>query len=153
MTMLVEPFVYPLEIAVSLENAWLLDSGWLLRHTRDAFRHLWDEVSLGKSALAGWLYASPEIAQIPIAARGYQLQRLLLRLVEIIQEKETQSASGAKSRYQVLHDTYVQGLSTDEVIDRLCVSRRQYFYDLKNALDMVSHLLIDEDLHAFVEKE
>ncbi|MCZ7543164.1 MAG: GAF domain-containing protein [Anaerolineae bacterium] len=140
------------ELARSLENAWLLDSGWLLRQTRDAFRHLWDEVSLGKGGLAGWLYSSPDVAQTPIATRGYRLQQLLLKLMDIIQEKETKSASGGKSRYQILYDTYVQGFSTEEMIDRLYVSRRQYFYDLKDALDAVAHLLIDEDVHGIMEQ-
>lgn len=138
--------------AGSLENAWLLESGWLLRHTRDAFRHLWDEVALGKCALAAWLYSSPAMAETPIAARGHKLQVFLLKLIEIIREKEGQNVSGFKSRYQILYDTYVEGCTTEEVMERLSISRRQYFYDLKDALDAVTHLLIDHELRPLVEQ-
>lgn len=140
------------QLAQPLENAWLLESGWLLRHTRDALRHLWDEVYLGKCGLANWLYALNEVPQISIAARGTRLQQLLLKITQIMREKEVQSSSGGKSRCDMLDWTYIQGLSTDEVIEKLFVSRRQYYYDLKDALDAVAHLLIDQDLSAFFEE-
>ncbi len=139
-------------LAQPLENAWLLDSGWLLRHTRDAFRHLWDEVYLGKCGLANWLYSLPEAPHTSIAVRGVKLQQLLLRFLEVIRERESQSSSGGKSRYEILNWTYIQGLSTDEVVEKLFVSRRQYFYDLKDALDAVAHLLVNQDLSMFMDE-
>ncbi len=58
--------------APMLEDAWLLESGWLMRHTRDALRHLWDDHYLGRSPLAEWALVSAEIYPVsvpPIAAR------------------------------------------------------------------------------------
>jgi ribose transport system permease protein len=140
------------QLAQPLENAWLLDSGWLVRHTRDAFRHLGDEVYLSKCALAGWIYSLPTIPPSPIAMRGAQLNALLLKLIDMIQEKETQSKYGGKDRYQILHHTYVLGLSTDEVVAEMHVSRRQYFYDLKDAIEAVVHLLVNQDLPTLLEE-
>lgn len=138
------------QLAQPLENAWLLDSGWLVRHTRDAFRHLGDEVYLSKCPLAGWVYTQATPA--PIAMRGERLNALLLKLIDMIQEKETQSKSGGRNRYEILHHTYVRGLSTDEAVAELHVSRRQYFYDLKDALEAVVHLLVNQDLSALLEE-
>ena len=45
-------------VARSLEDAWLLESGWLGRQVRDALRHLWDDLYLGKLPLAEWLLAA-----------------------------------------------------------------------------------------------
>ena len=135
-----------------LENAWLLDSGWLVRHTRDALRHLGDEVYLSKCALAGWIYSISNTTPTPIAMRGQRLNRLLLKLIDMIHEKEAQTNSGSKNRYEILHYTYVRGLSTDEAIAQLHVSRRQYFYDLKDALEAVVHLLINQDLHTLLDE-
>ncbi len=140
-------------MARPLENAWLLESGWMLRYTRDALRHLWDEVYLGKCGLANWLYSLNEIPQISIAARGLKVQQLLIKISQVIRDKEAQQrSSDGKSRYDILHWTYIQGLSTDEVIEKLFVSRRQYYYDLKDALDAVAHLLIDQDLSVLIEE-
>lgn len=141
------------QIARPLENAWLLESGWLLRNTRDALRHLWDEVYLGKSNLADWLYSLNEIPQVSIAARGLKIQQLLIKIVQVIRDKESlQRSSDGKSRYDILNWTYIQGLSTDEIIEKLFVSRRQYYYDLKDALEVVAHLLTDQDLSVIIEE-
>jgi len=42
----------------------------------------------------------------------------------------------------VIHLSYVEGHSVDQVIKELNLSRRQYFYDLKDALDAMSHLVV-----------
>ena len=52
--------------APMLEDAWLLESGWLMRHTRDGLRHLWDDHYLGRSPLAEWALVSAEVSPDPV---------------------------------------------------------------------------------------
>jgi ribose/xylose/arabinose/galactoside ABC-type transport system permease subunit len=135
--------------AASLEDAWLLDSGWLLRHTREALRHLWDEVYLSKSPLAAWLYAWVEI---PPAARGKALQDVLLNAIECVGEKEGGEPSRLRRRYMILQQTYVEGLLVEEITERLSISRRQYFYNLKEVLEEVVHLILEHRRQTLSQK-
>jgi hypothetical protein len=131
------------EIALPIEDAWLLDSGWLLRNTRDALRHLWDEVYLGKSALATWMHPSNSI---PPMIRGREVQQFLLNAIETVREKETEGHPRARRQYHVLHQTYVEGLAVEEITEKLSISRRQYFYDQKDALEALVHIIVNHKL-------
>jgi hypothetical protein len=131
------------QLADPLEDAWLLDNGWLLRHTREALRHLWDEVYLGKCALTAWLFASNSRAETLPAARGLELQQMLLDAIEQVGAKEGGDHSRTKRRYQILHQTYVEGLAVEVITEKLSVSRRQYFYNLKEALEEVVHFILN----------
>jgi len=133
------------QFAPSLEDAWLLDSGWFLRHTREAFRHLWEEAYLGKCSLANWIYASDNTSDLHPAVRGRQVQQMLLSAIEMVREKESGDRTRARRHYQVLYLTYVEGLSVEEITEKLSISRRQYFYDLKNALEVAVHLIINRE--------
>jgi ribose transport system permease protein len=128
------------DIASPIEDAWLLDSGWLLRNTRDGLRHLWDEVYLGKSALAAWIYPSNNV---PPMVRGGELQQFLLNAIETIREKEAEGHSRARRQFQVLHQTYIEGLTVEEITEKLSISRRQYFYDQKEALEALIHVIVN----------
>jgi ribose/xylose/arabinose/galactoside ABC-type transport system permease subunit/putative methionine-R-sulfoxide reductase with GAF domain len=125
-----------------LEDAWLLESGWLLRHTREALRHLWDEVYLSRCQLADWAYALTETHP---TARGQDLQQLLLDTIEVVGQKEAGENPRDRRNYQILHLTYVDGLAVEEITEKLSVSRRQYFYNLKEALEKVVHYLMNRD--------
>lgn len=131
------------EIASPIEDAWLLDSGWLLRNTRDALRHLWEEVYLGKSALATWLYPSNSV---PPLIRGRELQHFLLNAIETVREKEAEGHPRARRQFNVLHQTYVGGLGVEEITEKLSISRRQYFYDQKDALEALVHVIVNHRL-------
>ncbi|NLX09957.1 MAG: GAF domain-containing protein [Chloroflexi bacterium] len=136
------------QYALPLEDAWLLDSGWLLRHTREAFRHLWDEVYLGKCALAGWLYTAENVSETHPAGRGQEVQQLLLSAIDSFCESEIGDHSRARRRYQVLYQTYVEDLTVEEITEKLGISRRQYFYNLKDALEAVVHLIVNREFNA-----
>ncbi len=128
------------EVAIPLDDAWLLERGWLARQARDALRHLWDEVYLGQCALADWAMRgiSPEGGP---AARGAHLRRILMEAIANLKPEKHASPRPAR-RYDVIHLSYVEGHSVDEVIKELNVSRRQYFYDLKDALDALANVLV-----------
>lgn len=136
---LAEPFL------ISLEDAWLLDSGWFLRHTREALRHLWDEMYLGKCALAGWYFSSDGTRDTPPAIRGQELQQLLLTAIDSIQDKEVGDRHRSQRHYTVLHLTYVEGLPVEAITERMSISRRQYFYSLKESLKAVTHHIISRE--------
>jgi ribose transport system permease protein len=132
------------EITPALRNAWLLECGWLARQTRDALRHLWDDVYLGRCPLAEWAFPELDLTTdaSPIA-RGVRLRGVLLEAIQDLRnEKHGAGAHAAPRRHQVLHLTFVENQTADEVIKRLAVSRRQYFYDLKDAVDALAHRLV-----------
>jgi ribose transport system permease protein len=131
------------EIASPIEDAWLLDSGWLLRNTRDALRHLWDEVYLGKSALVSWIYPSNSV---PPLIRGRELQHFLLDAIETVRDRETEGHPRARRQFNVLHQTYVEGLAVEEITEKLSISRRQYFYDQKDALEALVYVILNHRL-------
>ncbi len=135
------------EIARPMEDAWLLDSGWFLRYTREAFRHLWDEVYLSKCPLSDWMcdYDKRMVTMQP-TVRGRAIQKFLLRAVEAICEKKTGDLTYSKRRYHVIYETYAENLPVEEIIKKLGISRRQYFYDLKEALELVVHLIVNQEV-------
>lgn len=136
---LVEQYLIP------LEDAWLLDSGWFLRHTREALRHLWDEMYLGKCALAGWYFSADTTRETPPTTRGQELQQVLLAAIDAIQEKEVGDLYRNKRRYDVLHLTYVEELPVEVITERISISRRQYFYSLKDSLEEVTQFIISRE--------
>jgi ribose transport system permease protein len=127
-----------------LTNAWLLECGWLAGQTRDALRHLWDDVYLGHCALAEWAFLGLDfVPEGGPAARGARLRHLLLDTIDHLKpEKNPGGPRTADRRYDILRLTYVEDLTVDEVIKELIVSRRQYFYDLKDAIGALAHLLV-----------
>jgi ribose transport system permease protein len=132
------------EVIVPLRNAWLLECGWLAGQTRNALRHLWDDVYLGQCPLAEWAFPGLDFSSEggPVA-RGPRLRRLLLETIDNLKpEKNLGGPRIAGRRYDVLHSTYVEDHTVDEVIKKLAVSRRQYFYDLKDAIGDLAHLLV-----------
>ncbi|MFC1974947.1 GAF domain-containing protein [Chloroflexota bacterium] len=132
------------EVIGPLRNAWLLECGWLADQTRNALRHLWDDIYLGRCALAEWAF--PGLDYTPDggpAARGVHLRQLLLDTINKLNpEKNPGGPRTSDRRYDILHFTYVEDLTVDEVTKELTVSRRQYFYDLKDAIGALAHLLV-----------
>jgi DNA-directed RNA polymerase specialized sigma subunit len=76
------------------------------------------------------------------ATRGTQLRELLLKTIEDLKSDRSQEDSRTARRHEILRLTYVESRTVNEVIKELNVSRRQYFYDQKVALDALAHLLV-----------
>jgi len=132
------------EITPPLRDAWLLECGWLARQTRIALHNLWDDVQLGRCPLAEWVFPASldHSAESSPATRGTQLRELLLKTIEGLKSDHSQGDSRTARRHEILRLTYVESLTVNEVIKELNVSRRQYFYDQKVALDALAHLLV-----------
>jgi ribose transport system permease protein len=128
-----------------LEDAWLLESGWLMRQSRDALRHLWDDHYLGRCPLAEW-------AVVPLGAaadqaptdRGEALRHTLLTAIDGLRPPSGESRDSLRTKrgYRILQLTYVEERPVDAITRELHMSRRQYFYDLKGAIEALVDNLV-----------
>jgi ribose transport system permease protein len=132
------------EITPPLRDAWLIECGWLARQTRIALHNLWDDIQLGHCPLAKWAFPADlnRSAEGSPATRGVQLRELLLETIKSLKSDYGQGDPRTARRHEILHLTYVEGHTVNQVIKELNVSRRQYFYDQKVALDALAHLLV-----------
>ena len=130
------------QVAIPLNDAWLLEQGWLAHETREALRHLWDDSYLGQCSLAEWAFAGIESPpEGGPAARGVKLRQFLVDAMNNL-NGEKQSSTRTSRRHEVLVLNYVQCQTADQVVKTLNVSRRQYFYDLKDAVDALAQKLV-----------
>ncbi len=130
-------------LAPSLEDAWLLENGWLVRQVRDALRHLWDDLYLGRLPLAEWALSSQGASPERTAgARGEALRNLLLRTMEGLKPQENHDPSRGNRTHRILRLTYIEEQAVDQILHVLNISRRQYFYDLKDSIEMLTDLLV-----------
>jgi len=134
------------QAASVLEDAWLLESGWLVRCERDALRHLWDDHYLSRSDLAEWILAPEETGpRSGPAAQGEALRNLLIAAIESLRppgSDDVREAARYGRGYRILQLTYVEEHAVDEIARELHISRRQYFYDLKEALEALADALV-----------
>jgi hypothetical protein len=131
-------------MAQMLEDAWLLDSGWLVWQTRDALRHLWVDLYLGRSALAEWALTTHDVlVEYTPAKRGEALRQVLLSTLDGMLPPPGDSREPSSRRgYRILQLTYVEEFVVDEITRELHISRRQYFYDMKEALEALADALV-----------
>jgi len=127
-----------------LEDAWLLESGWLLQQTRDALRHLWADLYLGRSPLAAWALSTHDVlVEYTPVKRGEALRQLLLSNIEGLCSPPNETHDPSSQRgYCILKLTYVEERVVGEITRELHISRRQYFYDLKGALEALTDALV-----------
>jgi ribose/xylose/arabinose/galactoside ABC-type transport system permease subunit len=126
-----------MQMANVLEDNWLLEGGWLTHQVRDSLRNLSDDIFLDQCPLGTYLLPASNLIN-----QAETLRQMLLAAVEHLRPAHTDLQSRAMRRYQVLRQTYVEQKNVDAIVRDLGLSRRQYFYDLKEAIDMVVHYLI-----------
>jgi CheY-like chemotaxis protein/AraC-like DNA-binding protein len=95
-----------------------------------ALANLRDIVRLRVMALAQEL--APDI---PHDQAGWALSQRLLQLIEDVRPRGESAESWVAQRYRILNLRYVNGLSPDEVSERLAISRRHFYRQLRRALD------------------
>ena len=123
------------QIAPNIEDRWLLESGWVMRQVRECLRNVEDDVYLHHSALADWLQFDD------LTLRSELLRQALYDAIESILPETAAATSRAARRYQILRQTYLEQQAVEIICQNLSLSRRQYFYDLKQAVDMVGNFL------------
>jgi ribose transport system permease protein len=124
-----------------LDDAWLLESGWLTRQARDALKHLWDDHYLGRCPLAEWAIVSADPTP---PNQGEALRHILLTAIDSLRppSRESRDPSRSKRGHRILQLTYVEERPVDEIARELHMSRRQYFYDLKGAIEALVDQLV-----------
>jgi ribose/xylose/arabinose/galactoside ABC-type transport system permease subunit/putative methionine-R-sulfoxide reductase with GAF domain len=131
--------------APMLEDAWLLESGWLMRQTRDALRHMWDDHYLGRCELGEWaILAGGGSSDPALPNRGEELRHILLTAIDGLRPPAPDSRDFSRSKrgYRILQLTYVEERQVDSIARELHMSRRQYFYDLKGAIEALVDNLV-----------
>jgi ribose/xylose/arabinose/galactoside ABC-type transport system permease subunit len=131
-------------VLVKLEDAWLFESGWLTRMTRDALRHLWDDLYLGRCSLFNWTFShSNASADMSPGERGEVLRDLLLEAINNLDpHHDTASGRSDDRKHRILALTYVEELAIQQILRHLHISRRQYFYELKDAIEILTDCLM-----------
>ncbi len=131
-------------VLIRLEDAWLFESGWLTRMIRDALRHLWDDLYLGRCGLFNWtLSHSNSSADMSPGERGEVLRDLLLEAINSLALNHDMNAGRPDDRkHQILALTYVEELAIQQILRHLHISRRQYFYELKDAIEILTDYLM-----------
>ena len=133
------------KITPMLEDAWLLESGWLTSQARDALKHLWDDYYLGRCQLAEWAVMSGGATADPAPPKqGDALRHVLLGAMEGLRPPsgDSRDSSRPKRGHRILQLTYVEERPVDEIARDLHMSRRQYFYDLKSAIEALVDQLV-----------
>jgi hypothetical protein len=130
-----------LSLNVTLEDAWLFESGWLVRQVREGMRHLWDDLYLGRMALADWALSEHD-SRRPSGARGECLRDMLTQAVESLKSLEERNTAQGTRCYNILNLTYVKELAVEQIIRIVNISRRQYFYELKDSIEILTDRLI-----------
>jgi ribose transport system permease protein len=123
------------QMAPNIEDRWLLESGWLTQQVRECLRNLEDDVYLNHCALADWLQIND------LTRRSEFLRQILCDAIESIGPQSAVSSPRATRRYQLLKQTFVDQFAAEMICQNLGLSRRQYFYDLKQAVDEVVDFL------------
>ena len=125
------------QLSGPIEDNWLLEIGWLTRQIRDGLRNLADDAYLEKSELGEWLLWDT-------TRRSDSLRKILSDAIDYLHSENLDSNSRALRRYQILRQTYVDQKHVDAIIRDLGLSRRQYFYDLKEGIDAVTHYIFTQ---------
>lgn len=108
--------------------------------TRDALRHLDDVDYLARSSLAELLARAHGIWP-----EGSHLQQELYRAIEAMRTIAGQSHQPQQQRrYDILRQTYLEKKKAVEVAKALTISERQYYRDLKAAIQTVADQILDK---------
>lgn len=104
-----------------------------------ALAHLRDVVHLRTLALGTVL-----LPAVPHSQRGWELLRCLLEALQRLRPGPGCEDEWSRRRYELLTLRCVNGLSPDEVAERLAISSRHFYRQLPRALDDFADLLWDE---------
>ncbi len=119
------------QFAGVLEDNWLLEIGWLAQQIRDNLRNLPDDAYLDTSELGEWLLSE-------VSNRGQSLRQILLDAINYLYSEHLEANSRALRRYMILRQTYIDQKPVEAIIHEFGLSRRQYFYDLKEGIDAIT---------------
>jgi CheY-like chemotaxis protein len=105
---------------------------------RSALAHLYDHAYLQNHPLASMLDLGIHADQVT-QAQG--MRRLLLECIEMLRPEGDRDLPAAARAYAILTYRYVDGLSMQEIADKLALSRRQAYREHRKGLNAVASLL------------
>lgn len=112
----------------------------LVEQVRNALAHLYDYAYLQNHPLAIKLATAPNPDQV---TRAQALRRALLDALEALHPRDQPVPVGANSRaYTILTYRYVDGLTVEEIIAKLALSRRQFYRDHAKGIEAVTSVLM-----------
>ena len=106
---------------------------------------MWDDHYLGRCELCEWAACSGGGSADPAPTnRGEELRHTLLTAIDGLRPPAADSRDSSRSKrgYRILQLTYVEERPVDDITRELHMSRRQYFYDLKGAIEALVDNLV-----------
>ena len=115
------------------------DNAEFTKMIASAYQRLYDLVRLRTDPLAQLLVSEPDLI---LKERGWRLHQLLLSAVEELNPGTGAPVfSRAWRRYRLMYLRYIEGLDPQAVADQLAISRRQYYREHAEALEVISDIL------------
>ena len=112
------------------------------RWVRSALTHLYDAALLQTHPLNGLLDADKTLDTL---TRAQRVRRFLLNGIESLRPQSAQTAPPQAARaYAILSYRYVDGLTMDEITEKLSLSRRQIYREHEKGIEAIACLLADQ---------
>jgi len=112
------------------------------RLVRNALAHLYDTAYLQTHPLSAMFDAQQVLDSV---TRAQRLRRALLDYIEALRPQPSQSAPPEAARaYAILSYRYIDGLSMDEVVAKLALSRRQVYREHEKGIEAIAALLTEQ---------
>ena len=109
---------------------------------RSALAHLYDQAALQNHPLVAMLNLDPNLDRI---TRAQEVRRVLLGCVELLKpEGRTLDQAEAARAYAILTYRYVDGLSMQEIAEKLALSQRQTYREHTKGVKAVAGLMLDK---------
>ncbi len=113
----------------------------LIQLVRSALAHLYDYAYLQNHPLAFMLDVSRDLDRV---TRAQKVRRALLDCIEALRpQKQGNAPSDATRAYAILTYRYVDGLSMEEIEEKLALSRRQAYREHAKGVEAVASVLWD----------
>ncbi|MCX7682062.1 MAG: hypothetical protein N2508_08900, partial [Anaerolineae bacterium] len=114
----------------------------LVHLVRGALTHLYDHAYLQNHPLVDMLDLDRGADRV---TRAQSIRRTLLECIEMLRPEERDQGQGDAARaYAILTYRYVDGLSIEEIADKLALSRRQVYREHGKGVKAVASLLRDK---------
>jgi CheY-like chemotaxis protein len=114
----------------------------MTRWVRSALAHLYDAAFLQTHPLNLLLDTDKTLDNI---TRAQRVRRLLLDGIESLRPQSTKTVPPQAARaYAILSYRYVDGLTMDEITDKLSLSRRQIYREHEKGIEAIACLLADQ---------
>ncbi len=116
-----------------------------LSHVRDALTHLFDTAHLQSHPLAAYLVTAT--ITDPIVRAQAITETLLQAITDLKPLPGVSPRDPAYRPYAVLRGKYAEGVSNQEIQERLAISRRQFFREQQRAVEALAAILWERRLN------